>query len=173
MIHPLWQPHGLSLSISLQEDPFFAIFYLGELIRSLAAHPIRGGAADAQVFRLICNLLLRGEAVLIFPEGTRTKTGEIGTIKPGIFLIVSRTKVPIVPVYIHGSSKAWGRERRLPKLWGKIACVFGSPIHAQDFAHLGKKEAEAAICEKIYSSLLALQHWYCMEQRAAPHESHY
>ena len=55
---------------------------------------------------------------------------------------VMRTGAAIVPTYIHGASKIWGRERKLPKLFGKTTVVFGSAILAESFAHLGKKEAD-------------------------------
>jgi len=50
-----------------------------------------------------------GISVLIFPEGTRSKTGEIGPFKPGGFIMALKTKSPILPVVISGSARTLPR----------------------------------------------------------------
>ncbi len=56
----------------------------------------------------IVNLINEGYKVIIFPEGTRQAPGNIGAIKPGVFLIQERLKKPIFPVYIDSGS-TWPR----------------------------------------------------------------
>ena len=60
-------------------------------------------------------------------------------------MLIMRSKAAIVPTYIHGAGQIWGRKQKLPKLFGKTAVVFGSPIAWESFSHLGKREAQVEI----------------------------
>ena len=55
---------------------------------------------------------------ILFPEGTRSRTGEMASFKPGLGMIVAETDVPVVPVYIHGAYEAAPPNRRLPRFRG-------------------------------------------------------
>ncbi|NRA12561.1 MAG: 1-acyl-sn-glycerol-3-phosphate acyltransferase [Crocinitomicaceae bacterium] len=48
-----------------------------------------------------------GKSILIFPEGTRSKTGEIGDFKKGAFILAAKSEVDILPVKITGTGKIW------------------------------------------------------------------
>lgn len=153
------------VSISWPEEVHFlardTLFkgWFGKLIRAVNAHPVSGEASDIGVFRTISQLLNEGKKIIIFPEGKRSFDGELGPIKPGIGMLISRTQSAIVPAYVSGAYKVWSRHRKLPKLWGKTVCVFGTPIQWHEFAHLEKKEAQEAIAKKLAESLLGLKKW--------------
>jgi 1-acyl-sn-glycerol-3-phosphate acyltransferase len=144
----------------LAKEPLFRHFIFGRIIRALNSHPVSGDASDISVFKLISSLLLEGKKVVLFPEGTRSLTGELGEIKPGIGLLIMRTKTAIIPIYIDGAFEAWGRDRRFPKLFGKTACVFGTPIRAEEFASLEKRQAQVAIAERLTQAIRDLKSWY-------------
>lgn len=143
----------------LARESLFRPWGFGSLIRALNAHPVSGDAGDVAVFKTITQVLKEGKKVILFPEGRRTE-GELGEIKPGIGLLVSRAQAAIIPAYIHGACQIWGIKRRLPKLWGRTACVFGTPILWESFANLDKKEAQKAISQELTKSILALKAWY-------------
>lgn len=144
----------------LARDTLFKIPLFGKFIRALNSHPVSGDGGDAVVFRTVVKLLNEGKKIILFPEGTRSESKELGQIKPGIALLISRTNSAIIPTYIHGAYEIWNRHRRFPKPWGKTACVFGTPILWQSYAHLEKKEAQNAVAEKLRESILALKDWY-------------
>jgi 1-acyl-sn-glycerol-3-phosphate acyltransferase len=144
----------------LAREGLFKNTLFGGLIRKLNAHPVSGDAGDVVVFKLICSLLAEGKKIILFPEGTREWKNELGTLKPGIAMLVSRSKTAVVPAYVHGSFKIWNRKRKFPKLWGKTACVFGSPILWEQFAHLEKREAQTALTTQLAESINALRSWY-------------
>ena len=144
----------------LARETLFTTPGFGSFIRALNAHPVSGSAGDVAVFRSILELLEEGKKVILFPEGTRAKEDQLGTIKPGLGLLLSRGDAAVIPTYIHGAFSIWNRKRKLPKLWGKTACIFGSPIFYKSFIHLGKKEAQAAIARKLSESILSLRTWY-------------
>ncbi len=78
-------------------------------------------------------LLGRGVPLLVFPEGTRSRTGRIGQFKSGAAALASSSEVPCVPVAIIGASVAHPRGSRWPKR-GRlpVAVVYGDPVFAVD-----------------------------------------
>jgi 1-acyl-sn-glycerol-3-phosphate acyltransferase len=71
------------------------------LIRTCGAFPVvRGGKDDAAITTSV-EKLKEGRALVIFPEGTRTKTGELGRGKSGVVIIASKANVPVLPMCLH------------------------------------------------------------------------
>jgi 1-acyl-sn-glycerol-3-phosphate acyltransferase len=76
-------------------------------------------------------LLRRGVPLLVFPEGTRSRTGRIGTFKVGAAALASAESVPCVPVAIIGAGAAHPRGSRWPKSGRPpVGVVFGDPVFA-------------------------------------------
>jgi 1-acyl-sn-glycerol-3-phosphate acyltransferase len=65
----------------------------------------------------LCRQLLAnpGNVLVLFPEGTRTATGQMGGFKPGIGLLVAGTTIPVVPCHLAGAFEAWPRHKALPR----------------------------------------------------------
>jgi 1-acyl-sn-glycerol-3-phosphate acyltransferase len=65
----------------------------------------------------ICSELLSDpeNILIIFPEGTRSKTGETGEFKSGIGAIVAGRDITVLPCYLQGAFRAWPKGRRLPR----------------------------------------------------------
>ncbi len=70
-------------------------------------------------------------AYAIFPEGTRSRTGEMAAFKPGIGMLVAGTDVPVVPCGLQGAFAAWRPEHRLPR-WKKVRLRIGPPLRFAD-----------------------------------------
>jgi 1-acyl-sn-glycerol-3-phosphate acyltransferase len=68
--------------------------------------------------------------VLVFPEGTRSQTGELQPFQPGVGLIATRLGIPIVPVYIEGAYQALPKGHLFPRK-RPIRVTFGQPIFGQ------------------------------------------
>ena len=102
---------------------------LGRIISGLNAFPVKRGGIDRNALKKMVGLLRRGKALLLFPEGTRSKRGELGRAKSGVGMLALKTETPVVPVHISGSKSffrvALGRE----KMWVK----FGQPLLPADF----------------------------------------
>jgi 1-acyl-sn-glycerol-3-phosphate acyltransferase len=72
--------------------------------------------------------LLQGACVyILFPEGTRTRTGEMAAFKPGLGRLVAGTNIPIVPCYLNGTFAALPATRMVPR-WKKISVRVGKPL---------------------------------------------
>ncbi len=76
---------------------------------------------------LAIEAIRRGEGVIVFPEGTRSKTGELGPFKRGAFMLAARSEKPIVPTAIVGANKIMpaNSSRIRP---GTAKLIFGEPI---------------------------------------------
>lgn len=148
---------------TLFKNPLF-----GLLIRKLNSHPVSGQAEDVAVFKTIVALLKERKKVIIFPEGKRSFNGEIGEIKPGIALLLARTEAAVIPAYIHGAYEIWSRKRALPKLFGKTAIVFGSPIFYDNSKGKDRKVAQKEVTENLQNALHALKAWYDAGAKGAP-----
>jgi len=114
------------------------------LIRSLYAFPVRRGRADLGAVREALARLQAGAVVLMFPEGTRTRDGSIGTLHGGPVRIAVRAGVPLVPMVIDGAFEAWPRTALLPRPHTiRVAC--GRPVSAEDAAAGEPDEVMAAL----------------------------
>jgi 1-acyl-sn-glycerol-3-phosphate acyltransferase len=96
---------------------------LSWMIRRLRAFPVEIEARDPRATREAVRLLQAGEAVMIFPEGSRSLDGSIGRFKPGAFRLAVSVGAPILPVTIEGGHAAWPPGRRLPRR-GKLTITY-------------------------------------------------
>lgn len=95
-------------------------------------------------------LLSRGKIVCIFPEGRRSVDESVGEFKKGIGILIKELNVPVVPVYIKGSHKAWPRTNRFPRLY-PLRVIFGRTLLAEEL--LGKKESGRDDYETVSANL--------------------
>lgn len=86
---------------------------LGWLCRALNGFPVERGTADIAALRQAIRRLEEGYALNLYPEGTRTQDGQIGTLQKGISLILRKSDCPVIPVAIDGSFQAWPGGRKL------------------------------------------------------------
>lgn len=98
--------------------------------------PIDRGNHNSHAFGLCKQKLKEGWNILIYPEGTRTKNGEIGEFMKGAATLSVTEKVPIVPVKIKGGFETFPSQNKLPKLFDfknmrrfRIEIVFAAPIY--------------------------------------------
>lgn len=91
----------------------------------------------------LCEKLLErpGNVLVIFPEGTRTATGEMGRFKPGIGALLAGRKVPVIPCHLEGAYDAWSRHHSIPRP-KKLKLVIG-PARSYEHMTSGKEESVA------------------------------
>ncbi len=75
---------------------------LGWFVKHVGSFPVKRGKADVQAIRQALGVLAAGNVLGIFPEGTRSKTGEVQAAFSGTALLAGRADVPIVPVALCG-----------------------------------------------------------------------
>lgn len=141
----------------LARGSLFDVPLLGRLIRILNSHPIARGVSDAQTLKIMVDLLLEGKKLILFPEGTRSPNGEIRPLARGVAYLMQKAHCPIIPAYISGTYEAWPRSRKVPKLTGKMAVVFGSPIEWEEKPET--KAVQEEIAAQTEASLHNLKAW--------------
>jgi 1-acyl-sn-glycerol-3-phosphate acyltransferase len=131
------------------------------VMRSWGAAPIAREGMAKEGIQTVLELLKQGQAVVMFPEGTRTHDGKMQPLKPGIQLLLKRSTAPVSPVGIAGAFDAFPRDSKLPRLAplflpaGKatIAVSVGPPL---DGARLGGLPREQALAE-LFAAIQAAQ----------------
>lgn len=85
------------------------------------------GGRDA--IRKCLEALAEGDAVLIFPEGTRSPTGEVQEFETGVGLLALRSGAPVLPISVDGTRRIWGKGRKYPRFGGgPVRLVYGEPV---------------------------------------------
>src|SRR5260370_42434685 len=84
---------------------------LAWLVRFLGAFPVKRGEADRQSIRAADEQLKAGRILGMFPEGTRSRIGKMGKAHAGLGMIALRSDVPVIPVAIWGTEKAFKKFR--------------------------------------------------------------
>ncbi|MHB8579020.1 MAG: AMP-binding protein [Ignavibacteriaceae bacterium] len=77
----------------------------------------------------LAEVLRKGKNIIIFPEGTRTRTGSLGEFKKSFAILSHELNVPIVPVSIEGAYNALPRGSFIPRPWKKINVKFHKPVY--------------------------------------------
>ena len=121
------------LMVFMARRTLFRFRPFGWLIGSLGAIPIDREGFALSGIRATIEWLKHGEALLVFPEGTRSRDGELGFFKPGLALVARRAKVPILPAAIEGAYQAWPRAARLPRPW-PVHVHYGRVISVDEIA---------------------------------------
>jgi 1-acyl-sn-glycerol-3-phosphate acyltransferase len=145
---------GLALSRQLKYLARHGLFFwpLSWLIRALGAVPLNPKAGGLGGMRLTLQLLKEQEAVLVFPEGSRTHDGEMGPLMPGFCVLARRSGATVVPVAIDGAFAALPRGSSLPRM-GEITIVVEQAITPADVAKLSDEALIAITTERIRHGL--------------------
>ena len=96
-------------------------------------------AAHREINRQVTRVITMGRSLLIYPEGTRSRDGELQAFKKGAFRIAVQNQMPLLPVTIAGTNNVW---RPGEKWWrgGKVKMVFHPPVPT---AGLGDADIDA------------------------------
>lgn len=154
-LDPLFVGVGLRRPVSyLARDSLFRIPLLGWLLRNTYVIPISRESAGTESLRLSIERCKQGYLVGIFPEGTRTLDGSVGSFKPGFVAIARRCGVPVVPVGVAGAFEAYPRTAKFPSP-GRIRVVFGDPVQPEEVLQLSLRGQEASFVELMRGRVAA------------------
>ncbi len=106
---------------------------------------LRRGEGDVGAFRAMVELLREGRAILVFPEGTRTRTGSLGEVSPGFLLLAARSGAKVVAARVAGAYSVWPRGRPFPGKGG-IRVDVSPPL---DLAGLSRDRALDVVRERL------------------------
>jgi 1-acyl-sn-glycerol-3-phosphate acyltransferase len=120
-------------------DKMFRVPVLGALMRAFGAFPVNITAGDRGALRRSLEHLRSGGALMIFPEGSRTRDGRPMAFKPGIVRLAIETGAPIVPVTIVGAYSAYSPHHTWPRP-RKLKLYYHDPVSLTPPPRNGDKE---------------------------------
>jgi 1-acyl-sn-glycerol-3-phosphate acyltransferase len=94
-----------------------------------------------------------GNVLILFPEGTRTRNGQMDEFKPGIGLFAAGTQIPIVPCYLSGAFEAWPKGKFVPRP-RRLRLKIGAPRTYSSFP--AGKESSLQVSAELQSAVAAL-----------------
>ena len=100
---------------------------LGWFMRSIGTFPVRRGEVDLDAMRAALGLLNNGETMLVFPEGTRQPSDDIGPVFDGTAWLAAKSGAPVLPVGVAGTREAMPSGAKFPKRT-QVAIVVGEPL---------------------------------------------
>lgn len=124
---------------------------LGELMRLFGAVAVRRGESDRDAVRMMRQIVRNGNALGMFVEGTRQRSGRPGLVQPGAAMAAINEEVPLIPAAIHGSQH-WRLGNFAP-----VSVAWGQPMTFDGLPRGGKGYKEASI--EIEREIHALWQW--------------
>jgi 1-acyl-sn-glycerol-3-phosphate acyltransferase len=128
-----------------KEELFDASRLFAWLIHTFNAWPVRRGGGDPAAMKRCSWLLGKRQTIVLFPEGTRSRTGDLSPFKPGIGMLAITNRVPVVPVHLGGVPRsiiaylvdrdfvARGFRKKPQRNMG-IRIAFADPVYPRGFA---------------------------------------
>ncbi|GAF12172.1 1-acyl-SN-glycerol-3-phosphate acyltransferase [Bacillus sp. JCM 19046] len=129
----------------MAKKELFDLFLVGPLLRNLGAFPVKRGGGDKQSLRTALEILKTGDIVGLFPEGTRSKTGEIGKGLAGAGFFAVKSSAFVVPCAIIGPYK----------FRNKVTLVYGEPIEMTKYRE--ERVSSQEITEMIMKEIQVLK----------------
>jgi 1-acyl-sn-glycerol-3-phosphate acyltransferase len=135
----------------LAKSALFRNRLFGRLIGSYNAIPLRRGMFDRDAMNLMVDLLRDRRSVMIFPEGGRVVTTDLGKPRSGVGYLAVNSGVAVIPVFVSGTDRLWQclfRRQRLQVIFGKPVRI--APESRESFAHNdGYREFAEMVLEAI------------------------
>ena len=119
-----WDPVILGVLLPRQvhfmaKEELFRSGFTRWFLTNIGTFPVKRGTADISAVKKALKLLKHGKVFGIFPEGTRIKTGELGTFLRGVAGIAHHSRAPIIPIAIHHNKY---------RLFVRVTAVVGEPV---------------------------------------------
>jgi 1-acyl-sn-glycerol-3-phosphate acyltransferase len=133
---------GLRRGINyLARESLFRFPVVGWVLRRWNSVPVDREGGGARGLKAILDRLLNGGPIILFPEGTRSRDGQLQPARSGIGLTVIKSGAPVIPVRVFGTFEAYGRHLRLPRP-RRVMVKYGQPLYFKEL------RAEAKVCSK-------------------------
>ena len=157
---------GLTRDINyLARESLFRFPGLGTLLRSWNSVPVDRDGGGAAGLKAILHRLLAGGAIILFPEGTRSRDGKMQKARSGIGLTVIKSDAVVIPVRVFGTYEAYGRHIRIPRP-RSVAVKYGEPLRFEALRTEAKacskprlKEIYQEVADEIMAAIAKLQPW--------------
>ena len=157
----------------LARDSLFRVPMIGWILRNTYVIPINRQSASSTSIKKAVERMKAGFLVGIFPEGTRTRDGQMSDFKPGFIALVRRSGLPVYPVGIAGADQAM--PRHLPIInFAQVRVVYGEPFTEEEIRNLTQKGQEREFLQqaedRVRQCHLEAEEWLQTNNRNQPEE---
>ncbi len=114
---------------ALAKESLFTTPGLGWACAAMGAIPVRRGQADLAAMKSAKRLLDQGEAMIVFPEGSRQSGRQIGELFDGVAWLAARTGAKVIPIGVTGTDGAMGEGAKMIRR-SNVGIVVGEPLAA-------------------------------------------
>jgi 1-acyl-sn-glycerol-3-phosphate acyltransferase len=129
---------------------------LGPLLPRINCIPVDRDRGDVAAVRALLRLLKEGKRVVVFPEGTRSKDGNLQPARAGLGLIIAKSLAPVVPVRVFGSYAAFPRSGGIHFV--PITLVVGKPIFfTKEDLGTDERLAYQTLSNRVMAAIAALE----------------
>lgn len=146
----------------LAKTELFRIPLLSRAMRAIGIVEVdRQGrtAVHEQINHQAKDLVAKGRSLIIYSEGTRSRTGRLGPFKKGAFTIAVATGIPVLPIAIYGTREAWP-PRTLDVKGGRVVVAIEPAIETEHLGHRATGELRDTVHRRIEERLHALAQSY-------------
>lgn len=142
----------------MAKDDLFSFPVWGSFLRFVNAFSVHREGFDRRAIKQAVEFLRHGKVLILFPEGTRSVSGELLPPLPGVGMIAWEGKAVVVPAYIRGSGKALPPGAKFIK-FHKVEVAFGKPFYSEKlFSNLSSsREIYSRISLHIMSEIAKLK----------------
>jgi 1-acyl-sn-glycerol-3-phosphate acyltransferase len=130
----------------MAKSELFRIGPIGWVLAKVGAFPVERGGADRDAIRTAREILARGDAMVMFPEGTRSRSGNLRPFFPGAGLMALEPGVRVVPAAV------WGSQNRR----GPVTVVFGDVMAMDDLPDGSRSERIRLATDRIVAAIAQL-----------------
>ncbi len=134
----------------MAKTELFRVPVLAQFLRYVRTIPVDRGGNSTAALKTMIEKLQSGRPTIIFPEGTRTKTGDFLEPKKGVGMITTMADVPIIPCWVEGSFRA-------KPFVSKIRLHFMPPFNPGDIEAPTKKDHYLLVSKRIMCDIKRLQ----------------
>lgn len=146
----VWAAAPRSVSFLGKEELARGLF--GRLNVAMGMVPIARGSADREALGAVAQILQQGEPVVVFPEGTRSPTGELFRFRGGVARLAAEANCVVVPVGLVGTARVWPKGARVPVARpprGVVQVHFGEPLAPPEEAGAARREFLAVLWQQV------------------------
>lgn len=137
---------------SLLEWPFF-----GPLFPAMNVIPVERDGNDMSALREVIKKIRQGNGVVLFPEGTRSRDGNLQAARAGIGLVIAKTLACVLPMRVFGAYDAFPKGSRWLR-FTKITVVIGEPLYFDgDEVNPATRETYQRVSNRVMEAIAALK----------------
>ena len=141
----------------MARDTLFRRGFSRWLLLNVAAVPLSREKGDVGALKRALHVLKEGHCLGLFPEGTRSADGELQAPKGGIGFLIAKAGVPVVPMYVDGTFRAYPRDASIARPM-KIRVFVGPAIRPEEFTAFGTgRESYARVGQLVMDRIASLR----------------